>query len=164
MLLFKKKKGLVILLCAFLILLVFFKYIYNIFCRCQLKLYHAKRKPFVNMVQKPCCVLWAKAHLKWTVSKWKSFLWSDESKCDILAGNHRRCVLRVKEEGDLSACYQHSIKKSASLIVWGCIRAYGMGSLQLSKDLEQHAPLQMTCISTGQCKTIHCSYYNSMAS
>ncbi len=33
-------------------------------CRCQLKLYHAKRKPYVNMVQKHHCVLWAKAHLK----------------------------------------------------------------------------------------------------
>ncbi len=43
-------------------------------CRCQLKLYHAKRKPYVNMVQKHCRVLWAKAHLKWTVSKWKSVL------------------------------------------------------------------------------------------
>ncbi len=41
-------------------------------CRCQLKLYHAKRKPYVNMVQKRRRVLWAKAHLKWTVSKWKS--------------------------------------------------------------------------------------------
>ncbi len=149
----------------------FFFNIYNIFCRCQLKLYHAKRKPFVNMVQKHRCVLWAKAHLKWTVSKWKSFLWSDESKCDILAGNHGRCVLRAKEEGDLSACYQHSVKKPASLMVWGCISAYGMGSLQLSKDLEQHAPLQMTsisgkalCISAAQCKTTYCSYYNSMAS
>ncbi len=40
-------------------------------CRCQLKLYHAKRKPYVNMVQKRRHVLWAKAHLKWTVSKWK---------------------------------------------------------------------------------------------
>ncbi len=40
-------------------------------CRCQLKLYHAKRKPYVNMVQKRRRVLWAKAHLKWTVSKWK---------------------------------------------------------------------------------------------
>ncbi len=38
-------------------------------CRCQLKLYHAKRKPYVNMVQKRRCVLWAKAHLKWTFSK-----------------------------------------------------------------------------------------------
>ncbi len=41
-------------------------------CRCQLKLYHAKKKPYVNMVQKRRRVLWAKAHLKWTVSKWKS--------------------------------------------------------------------------------------------
>ncbi len=38
-------------------------------CRPQLKLYHAKRKPYVNMVQKRRHVLWAKAHLKWTVSK-----------------------------------------------------------------------------------------------
>ncbi len=61
--------------------------------RCQLNLYHAKRKPYVNMVQKRCRVLWAKAHLKWTVSKWKSVLWSDESKFDILVGNHGRRVL-----------------------------------------------------------------------
>ncbi len=38
-------------------------------CRCQLKLYHAKRKEYVNMVQKRSRVLWAKARLKWTVSK-----------------------------------------------------------------------------------------------
>ncbi len=38
-------------------------------CRCQLKLYHAQRKPYVNMVQKRRRVLWAKAHLKLTVSK-----------------------------------------------------------------------------------------------
>ncbi len=50
-------------------------------------------------------VLWAKAHLKWTVSKWKSVLWSVESKFDILVGNHGRRVLRAKEEGDLPACY-----------------------------------------------------------
>ncbi len=72
-------------------------------CRCQLKLYHAKGKPYVNMVQKRCRVLWAKAHLKWTVSKWKSVLWSDEFKFDILVGNHGRRVLQAKEEGDLPA-------------------------------------------------------------
>ncbi len=114
-------------------------------CRCQLKLYHAKRKPYVrgsqtcswkplpyvNMVQKHRRVLWAKAHLKWTVSKWKSVLWSDESKFDILVGNHGCCVLRAKEEGDLPACYQRSVQKPASLMVWGCISAYGMGSLHV---------------------------------
>ncbi len=120
----------------------------RVICRCQLKLYHAKRKPYVNMVQKRRCVLWAKVHLKWTVSKWKSVLWSDESKFDILVGNHGRRVLRAKEEGDLSACYQRSVQKTASLMVWGCISAYGMGSLHVLegtmnaeryiKVLEQH--------------------------
>ncbi len=31
--------------------------------------------------------------LKWTVSKWESVIWSDESKFDILVGNHGRRVL-----------------------------------------------------------------------
>ncbi len=98
-------------------------------CRGQLKLYHAKA--YVNMVQKRHCVLWVKAHLKWTVSKWKSVLWSDESKFDILVGNHGRRVLRAKEEGDLPACYQRLVQKPASLMVWGCISAYGMGCLHV---------------------------------
>ncbi len=85
--------------------------IHRAICRCQLKPYHANRKPYVNMVQKCLCVLWTKAHLKWTVSKWKSDLWSDESKFDILVGNHGRRVLWAKEEGDLPACYQRSVQK-----------------------------------------------------
>ncbi len=36
-----------------------------------------------------------------------------------------------KEEGDLPVCYQRSVQKPASLMVWGCIRAYGMGSLHV---------------------------------
>ncbi len=117
-------------------------------CRCQLKLYHAKRKPYVSIVQKRRRVLWAKAHLKWTISKWKSILWSDESKFDILVGNHGHRVLRAKEEGDLPACYQCSVQKPASLMVWGYICACVMGSLHVLegtmnaeryiKVLEQH--------------------------
>ncbi len=45
--------------------------IHRAICRCQIKFYHAKRKPYVNMVQKRRRVLWAKARLKWTVSDWK---------------------------------------------------------------------------------------------
>ncbi len=97
-------------------------------CRCQLKLYHAKRNTYVNMVQKHPRVLWPKAYLKWTVSKWKCVLWSDKSKFDIFVGNHGCRVLRAKEEGDLPACYHwHSVRKPASLMVWGCICAYRMG-------------------------------------
>ncbi len=114
-------------------------------CRCQLKLYHAKRKRYVNMVQKRRRVLWAKASLKWIVSKLKSALWLDESKFDILVGNHRCRVLRVQEEGDLPACHQHAVQKSASLMVWGCICTYSLhvlegtvGTEMYIKVLEQH--------------------------
>ncbi len=99
---------------------------------------------------------WAKAHLKWTVSKWKSVLWSDESKFDILVGNPGRPVLRAKEEGDLPLCHQHSAQKPASLMVWGCISAYGLGNLHVLEGtmnakryimvLEQHM------LPSRQCK------------
>ncbi len=51
----------------------------------------------MNMVQKRHRVLWAKPHLKWTVSKWKSVLWSDEFKFEILVGNHGRRAYGLKK-------------------------------------------------------------------
>ncbi len=54
----------------------------------------------------------------------------------------------AKEERDLPACYQCSVQKPASLMVWGCVSAYGMDSLHFLegtmnaeryiKVLEQH--------------------------
>ncbi len=94
------------------------------------------------MVQKRRRVLWAKAHLKWTVSKFQS---SDESNFDIVVGNHGCRVLRAKE---LSSCHLLSVQKPASLMAWGFISAYSMGSLHVLegtmnaeryiKVLEQH--------------------------
>ncbi len=145
---------------------------HNLPCHLQMptKALSRKKKPYVNMVQKCCRVLWAKAYLKWTVSKWKSVLCSGESKFDILVGKHGRRVLRAKEERDLPAFHHRSVQKPASLMVWVCISSYGMGSLHVLKGtmnaeryikvLEQHTPLQMTpisgkalWISAGQCKT-----------
>ncbi|KAI3374532.1 hypothetical protein L3Q82_021102, partial [Scortum barcoo] len=63
--------------------------------KCKLKLYHAKRKPYINNTQKRRhWRLWARAHLRWTDAlKWKSVLWSDESTFQIVG----RRVLRAKE-------------------------------------------------------------------
>ncbi len=47
--------------------------------KCQLKLYCAKRKSYVNSVQKRRRLLWARRHLGWTITQWKRILWSDES-------------------------------------------------------------------------------------
>ncbi len=52
----------------------------------------------MSIVQKHRHVVWAKAHIKLTVSKWKIVLWPDESKFDVLVVNHGHHVLRAKEE------------------------------------------------------------------
>ncbi len=116
--------------------------------RCRLKLYRLKKKPYLNMIQKRRRFLWAKAHLKWTVAKWKTVLWSDESKFEVLFGKLGRHVIRTKEDKDNPSCYQRSVQKPASLMVWGCMSACGMGSLHIWKGtinaeryiqvLEQH--------------------------
>ncbi len=122
--------------------------IHRAICRCRLKLYRSKNKPYLNMIQKRRRFLWAKAHLKWTVAKWKTVLWSDESKFEVLFGKLGRHVIRTKEDKDNPSCYQRSVQKPASLMVWGCMSACGMGSLHIWKGtinaeryiqvLEQH--------------------------
>ncbi len=116
--------------------------------RCRLKLYRSKKKPYLNMIQKRRRFLWAKAHLKWTVAKWKTVLWSDESKFEVLFGKLGCHVIRTKEDKDNPSCYQRSVQKPSSLMVWGCMSACGMGSLHIWKGtinaeryiqvLEQH--------------------------
>ncbi len=110
-------------------------------CRCQLKLYHEKRKPYVNMVQKRCCVLWAKANLK-------VFYGQTSPNLTFLLEITDAVSSGLKRRGDLPARYQHSVQKPASLMVWGCISECGMGSLNVlegtmnaeryTKVLEQH--------------------------
>uniref|UniRef100_A0A9J7ZU29 Tc1-like transposase DDE domain-containing protein n=1 Tax=Cyprinus carpio carpio TaxID=630221 RepID=A0A9J7ZU29_CYPCA len=100
------------------------------------------------MIQKRRHFLWAKAHLKWTVAKWKTVLWLEESKFEVLFGKLGRHVIRTKEDKDNPGCYQHSVQKPASLMVLGCMSACGMGSLHIWKGtinaeryiqvLEQH--------------------------
>ncbi len=104
---------------------------------CRLKLYRSKKKPYLNMIQKRRRFLWAKAHLKWTVAKWKTVLWSDESKFEVLFGKLGCHVIRTKEDKDNPSCYQHSVQKPASLMVWGCMSACGMGSLHICTITER---------------------------
>ncbi len=110
---------------------------HNLPCHLQMptKALSCKRKPYVNMVQKRRRVLWAKAHLKWTV-----FYGQTSPNLTFL--------LEITDAGDLPACHQHSVQKPASLMVWGCIRAYSMDSFHVLegtmnaeryiKVLEQH--------------------------
>ncbi|KAK3514170.1 hypothetical protein QTP70_005094 [Hemibagrus guttatus] len=57
----------------------------------------------------------------------------NESKFEVLFGKLGRHVIRTKEDKDNPSCYQRSVQKPASLMVWGCMSACGMGSLHIWK-------------------------------
>ncbi len=61
----------------------------------------------------------------------------NKSKFDIV-GNHRRGVLRAKEEGDTPECYQRSVQKPAYLMVWGCICYEQLACLEGTMDAERY--------------------------
>ncbi len=80
--------------------------------------------------------------------KWKTVLWSAKLNFEVLFGKLGRHVIWTKEDKDNPSCYQRSVQKPASLMVWGCINACSMGSLHIWKGtidaeryiqvLEQH--------------------------
>ncbi len=152
--------------------------------RCRLKLYRSKKKPYLNMIQKHRRFLWAKAHLKWTVAKWKTVLWSDESKFEVLFGKLGRHVIRTKEDKDNPSCWQPSWQPSSEACIsdgMGLHECVWHGQLT---HLERHhqcwkvypssrttyAPIQTSSLSgktlhfpTWQCQTTYCINYNIMA-
>uniref|UniRef100_A0AAY4C9I9 Tc1-like transposase DDE domain-containing protein n=1 Tax=Denticeps clupeoides TaxID=299321 RepID=A0AAY4C9I9_9TELE len=53
------------------------------------------------------------------------------SRVKVLFG--KELVIRTKEDKDNPSFYQRSVQKPASLMVWGCLSACGMGSLYVWK-------------------------------
>ncbi|KAK3514810.1 hypothetical protein QTP70_032427 [Hemibagrus guttatus] len=117
--------------------------------RRRLKLYRSKKKPYLNMIQKRRRFLWAKAHLKWTVAKWKTVLWSDQSKFEVLFGKLGRHVIRTKEDKDNPSCYQRSVQKPASLMVWGCMMMKTLMFFTFSLHLSSAVTHSLQYIMTG---------------
>lgn len=64
--------------------------VHRVIHKWSFKLYHTKKKPYVNVIQKCHHLLRARAQLKWTEATWKPDLWSDELKCEYRENVH--CV------------------------------------------------------------------------
>ncbi len=64
--------------------------------RCRLKLYRSKKKPYLNMIHKRRHFLWAKAHLKWTVAKWKNCSVVRRIKFEVIFGKLGRHASGLK--------------------------------------------------------------------
>jgi hypothetical protein len=86
----------------------------------------AVKKPPLKDTNNKKRLAWAKKHKKWTLDRWKSVLWSDESKFTMFGSNHLvfvRC--RVDEhmiDHMISDCVGSTMKHGGGgVMVWGVL-------------------------------------------
>ena len=81
----------------------------------------AKEPPLKETIKKKR-LSWAKKHEQWTLDRWKSVFWSDESKFEIFGSTRRVFVRRREGERMISACAVPTVKHGGGggVMVWGC--------------------------------------------
>ena len=79
-------------------------------------------------------------HEQWILNRWKSVVWSDESKFAIWGSNHRVFVGRRVGERMISACVVPIVKHGrVDVMVWGCFAGDTVCDLfRLQVTLNQH--------------------------
>ncbi len=118
--------------------------------KCQLKLYCAKRKAYVNSVQKRRRLLWARRHLGWTITQWKRVLWSDESVFQVFLGGMDAVCSGPKKKRIIQTVTSNKSKSQG--LSW-----YGVVSVPLAK---------VTCTSVMaplMLKSTFCTHYKVLA-
>lgn len=83
----------------------------------------------LTLRQKKKRLQWCRERMSWTQRQWNSIIFSDESKFDVSVGDARRRVIRNKTEAYHKDCLKRTVKFPASIMVWGCISAKGVGQL-----------------------------------
>ena len=99
-------------------------------CESGLQSQFAAKKPLLKDTNKNR-LAWAKKHEQWTLDRWKSVLWSDESKFHIFGSN--RCVFVRRRVGErmISACVVPTMKHGGGgVMVWGCFAVCDLFRIQ----------------------------------
>ena len=114
----------------------------------------ATKKPLLKDTNKNNRLAWAKKHEQWTLDRWKSVLWSDESTFEMF-GSHRHFFVRRRVgERMISACVVPTVKYGGGgVMVWGCFAGDAVSDLfRIQGTLNQHiyhSILQWNAIPSG---------------
>ncbi|KAJ4440670.1 hypothetical protein ANN_08818 [Periplaneta americana] len=89
----------------------------------------ATRKPLLTPQNRQARYDWCKDHLDWTVEKWSTVIFSDESSFQLFPSSPTR-IRRQADEKYSPGCVAPRVQKGGgSVMVWGCFCAKGMGEL-----------------------------------
>lgn len=88
------------------------------------------KKPYISMKNKKARIKFATDHINWSVQKWKSVLFSDESKFNLKGSDGNRRVRRPLNQA-LNPLYTKGTVKhgGGNTMVWGCFSGHGMGPI-----------------------------------
>ena len=90
----------------------------------------ARKKPFVNKVNRAKRIAYAKTMMKMPFDYWKNVLWSDESKFNLFRSDGKTMVWRTPTEAFDPNCIVPTVKyNGGSVMVWGCFAHCGVGFL-----------------------------------
>lgn len=114
----------------------------------------AVKKPLLRPPNKRKRLLFAQKHKDWSIDKWKSVLWTDESKFEMFGSKRRQHVRRKKGERFKSQCIAPTVKHGGgSVTVWGCFSYDGVGDLVriegIMRKEHYHNILQRSAIPSG---------------
>lgn len=88
------------------------------------------KKPLLTKKQRINRLNFAREHLNWTVQKWNTVLFSDESKFNLIDTDGMCRVRRPVNKRLDSKYYNTSVKHGGgSVMVWGCFSGNGVGPL-----------------------------------
>ena len=98
----------------------------------------ARRKPLINSVNRMKRLQYTTSYKNASLDFWNKVIFTDESKFTIFQGNGKK-VWRKKntelEERNLLPSVKHG---GGSLMVWGCMSAAGVGSLEFIDGIMDH--------------------------
>lgn len=88
------------------------------------------KKPLISLRNQKKRLLFAQSHIGWNVQKWRTVLFSDESKFNIF-GSDGICRVRRPTGKRLDSRYcQKTVKHGGgNVMVWGCFSANGLGPI-----------------------------------
>lgn len=89
-----------------------------------------RKKPFLKLAHIAARRQWEKSRRFWTREKWRSVVFSDDTKIDLWGSDGRKyCRRRVGEAYDIKNVRATIKHGGGNIMVWGCISWWGKGRL-----------------------------------